>query len=87
MASVQDYVDMFPTLDRCLVEEMVSLELNPEQIFEKLSEMHSLASFQADMANATDDSPADHLERRRCILSAHCKSLCKFRQWDVARVH
>jgi hypothetical protein len=43
MATVEDYVAMYPTLDRCIVEELVSALSNPDDIIEQLDEMQQLA--------------------------------------------
>ena len=64
MATVEDFVAMYPTLDRCIVEELVSALSNPDDIIEQLDEMLHLAIQQDESAAAGSASAGSLLARQ-----------------------
>ena len=64
MATVEDFVAMYPTLDRCIVEELVSALSNPDDIIEQLDEMLHLAIQQDESAAAGSASSGSLLSRQ-----------------------
>ena len=65
MATVGDYVAMYPTLDRCIVEELVSALSKQEDILQQLDEMQQFAIHQEE-----DKSAAAEEERKLECMDA-----------------
>ena len=53
--SFLDFADMFPGLERCIIEEAMAIGGDPAAIFDRLNDIQELAA--AQVAEAVDDSP------------------------------